>query len=87
MAHEALNLHIAGMLEDGDEIPQASELETIDREDAVTVLMISANLPGKNKKLSITLDEHLIEAIDAVAGNRSGFLAEAARHELARRAG
>jgi metal-responsive CopG/Arc/MetJ family transcriptional regulator len=38
-------------------------------------------------RINITLDEALIAAIDRVAPNRSGFLAEAARDTLRRRQG
>ena len=43
-----------------------------------------AEHPGKAVRLNITLDEGLVAAIDRVAENRSGFLAEAAREHLAR---
>jgi metal-responsive CopG/Arc/MetJ family transcriptional regulator len=36
-------------------------------------------------RLSITMDQDLVEEIDAVTSNRSAFLAEASRAELARR--
>jgi hypothetical protein len=42
-------------------------------------------VPGKAKRVNVTLDEALLEEIDEVADNRSRFLAEAARAELARR--
>jgi metal-responsive CopG/Arc/MetJ family transcriptional regulator len=40
---------------------------------------------GKIKRVNVTLDEGLLSEIDAVTSNRSGFLAQAARAELARR--
>jgi metal-responsive CopG/Arc/MetJ family transcriptional regulator len=35
--------------------------------------------------VNVPLDEALLEEIDQISNNRSGFLAEAARAELARR--
>ena len=37
------------------------------------------------QRVNITMDEGLLDEIDAIADNRSRFLAEAARAELARR--
>ncbi len=87
MAHEALQFHIDGLLEDKTAIPEATNLSDIRQQDGAAVMLVSVKLPGKNKKLSITLDEHLLDEIDSVAGNRSGFLAEAAREKLAKHAG
>ncbi len=80
-AHEALALHVAGMIEDGDPIPAASvpELE----KGSVAVSMIGVTLPGKKKRVNVMIDEGLLAAIDAVAANRSRFLEKAARKELA----
>ena len=67
-------------------IPGATAVADVpeeDRDGAALVTLIPAHLPGKSKVISITLDEELIARIDAVATNRSGFLAEAARARLA----
>jgi len=40
---------------------------------------------GASAAGNVTLDEALLEEIDQISDNRSGFLAEAARAELARR--
>lgn len=45
-----------------------------------------ADRPGRSVRLNISLDEGLVAAIDRVAANRSGFLADAARAALAARA-
>ena len=86
MAHEALQLHIEGMIEDGDAIPEPSSLETImadpDNAGAVPFLV---NVPvGRSKvvRVNITLPEELVREIDSVSKNRSRFLAEAARRAL-----
>ena len=87
-AAEALSFHISGMAEDGEAIPDPTPIEAVvpDPEvDTVCVTLVPAALPGRARRINITLDEALIDQIDAVAGNRSGFLTEAARAELARR--
>jgi len=75
-AHEALALHIAGMVEDGEEIPAASEpgLEP----GSIAVSMVGVTLPGRKKRVNVMIDEGLLAAIDAVADNRSQFLEKAA---------
>jgi hypothetical protein len=51
----------------------------------IAVTLVAVTLPGKAKRINVTLDEALLEEIDKVADNRSRFLADAARAELARR--
>jgi predicted RNase H-like HicB family nuclease len=87
-AHEALAGHVALMVADGDELPPPTPLEAVAAErDATTVAitLVPVTLPGKAQRVNITIDQGLLEEIDAVADNRSRFLAEAARAELARR--
>ena len=80
-AHEALALHVSGMIEEGLTIPapSAPELE----EGSVAVAMIGVTLPGRKKRVNVMIDEGLLAAIDAVSDNRSQFLERAARKELA----
>ena len=80
-AHEALALHIAGMVEDGEDIPAASEPELM--EGSIAVSMVGVTLPGKKKRVNVTIDEGVLAAIDAVTDNRSEFLEKAALKELA----
>jgi len=51
MAEEALALHLAGMAEDGEPIPEPSSLETImaerENRDAVAVLVKAPPAPGE----------------------------------------
>lgn len=87
-AHEALAGHIAFMVQDGDPLPKATPVEEIaaDPEIAmVAVTVVGVTVPGRAKRVNVTLDEALLEEIDSIANNRSRFLAEAARAELARR--
>jgi predicted RNase H-like HicB family nuclease len=87
-AHEALAGHVALMVADGDVLPEPTPFEVVAAErDATTVAvtLIPVTLPGKAQRVNITMDQGLLDEIDAVADNRSRFLAEAARAELARR--
>ena len=84
-AEEALSLHLAGMAEDGEAIPQPSELDSIARDsevDEVGRILVRADLPGRKIRVQVTLDEGLVSAIDLVAKNRSAFLEDAARLRL-----
>ena len=85
MAVEVGQLHIEGMIEDGEAIPAPSPLDSImaDRHnrDAVAVL-IDVTVRRPAVRVNISLPSDLLEAIDRVSGNRSRFLAEAAREKL-----
>lgn len=95
MGTEALNMHIASMLEDGDMIPVPRGLDdlradpefTVDFEGAV-VATVPVFVPGrKTQRVNLSIDGDLLEEIDAAAkafpGGRSGFLAQAAREKIA----
>lgn len=87
-AEEALTGHLIVSSECGDEIAPASDFSTIAHDaevDEVARILVRAEAPGKSVRLNITLDEGLVSAIDRIASNRSGFLAEAARELLAHR--
>lgn len=88
MGTEALAGHVALMVEDGDPIPDPSRFDTIPREEEGcnihAIVMIPVIIPERSRRINITIDEGLIEEIDRVAPNRSRFLANAARSELAR---
>ncbi|MFN3078002.1 MAG: type II toxin-antitoxin system HicB family antitoxin [Alphaproteobacteria bacterium] len=88
MGTEALSGHIATMAEDSDPFPEPTPVELVTwepDEQVVCVTLIPVVMPGRAKRINITLDEGLLSEIDAITGNRSGFLAEAARAELVRR--
>jgi hypothetical protein len=53
--------------------------------DEAARILVRGERPGKAVRVQITMDEGLVAAIDRVAGNRSGFLADAARAALAAR--
>lgn len=87
-AEEALMGHLLVSEEYGDEIPEPSELDAVEVDsDVVEVarILVRGERRGKAVRINITLDEGLIAAIDRVAENRSGFLADAARAALAAR--
>src|SRR4051812_9135425 len=86
MAVEALDLHIAGMLEDGDPIPEPSSLDAImadpENHDATAFLVDVTTRPAKSVRINVMLPADLVAAIDRVTLNRSRFLAEAAAARL-----
>lgn len=89
MGTEALSLHVSGMAEDGDAIPEPTPFAALRPDpdlNVVGMVMIPVALPGRIVRINVTIDEELLKEIDAIAKNRSGFLADAARAELARRA-
>ncbi len=85
MAAEALALHVEGMTEDGETIPEPASLDTImtnaENKDAVAVLVDVATR-SRSIRINVTLPQDLVEQMDRVTRNRSGFLAEAARARL-----
>jgi predicted RNase H-like HicB family nuclease len=87
-AEEALNGHIGVSVEYGDTIPHPSELDAIasdpDVDEAARVL-VRADVPGKQRRVNITMDESLLAKIDKHTNNRSRFLAEGAEMLLASR--
>ncbi len=85
-AEEALAGHLLVSEQYGDEIPEPSQLDRIEVDpevEEVARLLVRGERRGKAVRINITLDEGLVAAIDRVAENRSGFLAEAARVSLA----
>ena len=90
MGREALAGHVAVMTTYGDPIPRPTPLDDIDVEpdiDVAALVLIDVSIPGKGRRVTVTLDETLVTEIDrlAGAGGRSAFLADAARSALARR--
>lgn len=84
-AEEALGGHLIVSAQHGDVVPDPSELDAIEVDGDVREaarILVRAERPGRAVRLNITLDEGLVAAIDRVAKNRSGFLADAARAAL-----
>jgi predicted RNase H-like HicB family nuclease len=84
-AVEALTLHIEGMLEDGEEIPEASCLDNLNRDpvlkDAVAFL-VDINVSDKVERFNITARKSQMEEIDRLAKQqkmtRSAFMVASA---------
>jgi predicted RNase H-like HicB family nuclease len=91
MAEEALSFHIDGLLEDGNTLPAPSSLETVmqstENRDGVAILVSHRAAPTKSVRVNITLPEDILHEIDTFSTahglTRSGFLARAARREMA----
>jgi predicted RNase H-like HicB family nuclease len=87
-AEAALAFHVQAMAKDGDAIPAPSDFAEVGQpkeENDVVGLMVRVDLPPKVQRVLVSLDENLLRAIDAVASNRSAFMAEAARAALENR--
>ena len=90
MAEDALALHLAGMAEDEEPIPEPSSLEAVmaDREnrDAVAVLVKAPLATAKTVRVNMTIPEDELEQIDKFAADhgytRSGFLLHAAKRMI-----
>ena len=91
MAHDALSLHIKGMMEDGENIPAPSELEDVlddpDYSDAAAILVVSVSkTKPRSVRVNITVPEDMLRKIDTVAKkrgmSRSSFLVHAARNAI-----
>ena len=87
MIEESLGLHLEGMIEDGEAVPEPSSLDKIvkskDYADAVAVMVVKVpELVGATVRVNITLPEKTLMQIDRKAAakgmSRSGFLAKAA---------
>lgn len=73
MAVEALTLHMAGMIEDGEALPEASTLDDLAKDPAMrgaVAFLVSAEAPEKTVRVNITARESQIEAIDRLARER-----------------
>ena len=85
LAVEALTLHIAGMVEDGEALPEPSTLDQLARDPAMkgaVAFLVSAEAPEKTVRVNITARESQIEAIDKLARKagmtRSAYMVQSA---------
>jgi len=86
MAAEALSIHIAGMIEDGEVIPEPSTLDALAHDpsmtDAVAFLVRVDPQMGPTVRINITAREKQIEEIDRLAKSagmtRSGYMVHSA---------
>jgi predicted RNase H-like HicB family nuclease len=87
MAEEALALHIEGLTEDGEAIPEPSSLEEVmsdpDNRSGVAILVSVKTEQPKAVRVNVTLPGDVLEQIDKYAEahgfTRSGFLTQAAK--------
>jgi predicted RNase H-like HicB family nuclease len=87
MADEALTLHVEGMVEDGEAIPEASSLEDVmahpENRDGVAILVAVKTDAHRTVRVNVTLPADVLAQIDRFAESRgytrSGFLTQAAR--------
>lgn len=90
MAEEALALHLDGLLEDGEAIPEPSSLTEImndpEHRDAVAVLVRAPTRARKAVRVNVTFPEEDLETVDRYAAEhgltRSGFLLRAAKRAM-----
>jgi predicted RNase H-like HicB family nuclease len=95
MAVEALAFHIAGMIEDGEAVPEPSNLDALASDPAmkgaVAVLLSVEPAAEKTVRINITAREGQLKAIDQLAGKsgltRSAYMVQSAlnRFELSGR--
>jgi len=87
MAQEALALHIEGLTEDGETIPEPSSLEEVmsdpDNRSGVAILVSVKTEQPRAVRVNDTLPGDVLEQIDKYAEahgfTRSGFLTQAAK--------
>lgn len=86
LAAEALAFHVAGMREDGQELPVPSPLAAVmterENREAVAFLVTLPDPAERHLRIQVTMAEGLVREIDARTDNRSKFLAEAAQLAL-----
>lgn len=91
---QALALHVEGMIEDGERIPELrsvaqlrADLEFAEWFEDATIAAVEVEIPGRAVRVNISIDEGLLERVDraarAAGQTRSSFLAEAARRRIA----
>lgn len=91
MAEEALALHVEGLTEDGEALPEPSTLEEVmsdpENRTGVAILVSVKTEQRKAVRVNVTLPEDVLEQIDRYAEahgfTRSGLLAQAARKLIA----
>jgi predicted RNase H-like HicB family nuclease len=91
MAEEALTLHVEGLTEDGEVLPEPSTLEEVmsdpDNRSGVAILVSVKTEQPRAVRVNVTLPEDVLEQIDRYAEahgfTRSGLLAQAAKKLMA----
>ncbi|AWI50665.1 hypothetical protein AM202_02665 [Actinobacillus minor 202] len=93
-AKEAIEFHLEGLVEDGEEIPKAKSLEVHKNNPELSGLTLAlvevdiTHLLGKSEKINVTLPSLLIRRIDEFVAShpnyktRSSFLAQVASEKI-----
>jgi predicted RNase H-like HicB family nuclease len=91
LAPEALALHIQGMIEDGETVPEPSKVDDIAKDAArhgAIAFMVSVDAPDVTVRVNITARESQIERIDRLAKaaglTRSAYMVRSALVEKKR---
>jgi predicted RNase H-like HicB family nuclease len=94
MAAEALSLHIAGMQEDREAIPQPSTLDELKTDPALknaVAFLVEVREPERTVRINITARESEIAEIDRLARTarltRSAYMVRSSLHSAAGRSG
>ena len=86
-AVRALALHLAGIVEDGAQVPEAGRADLDKLPAQCRLIYVQADVPGRNVRINITIDEGTLALADRLALNRgttrSGLLAELVRQATA----
>lgn len=93
MAEEALALHLEGLVEDGEAVPEPSSLEDImadaENRSGVAILIAAPQQSVKSVRVNVTLPEDVLAQLDRYAEShgltRSGFLLQAAQSAMGER--
>ena len=85
LAVEALTLHMAGMIEDGETLPEPSTLDQLADEPGMehaVAFLVKAEAPQKTVRVNITARDSQIEEIDRLARRagmtRSSYMVQSA---------
>jgi predicted RNase H-like HicB family nuclease len=95
MAIEALALHVEGMVEDGEPLPEPSAPNAplpdwlADLPDhTVARVLVPVEIPGRSVRINVSIDESLLARLDRAAAargeTRSGLIALAVREVISR---
>lgn len=87
-AAEALRLHVQGMLEDGEALPEPTPADQVlvepgEAGERYCLVFVEPKVSSRTVRVNITMDEHLLQAADAEAARRgttrSGLISELIR--------
>ena len=73
MAQEALQFHVDGMLQDGEDLPKTKTLDEIKKKykKAEIFLVVAVKIKTKATRINISIDEKLLRKLDKFLLNRN----------------